>query len=364
VPHPLPPELPVDRKLVLLISKACQALGELSGLGRAIPNPHLLIGPFIRREAVLSSRIEGTQADIADLYAYEAGQLPLPGLKPAPPESDVREVANYVRALEYGMERVKTLPVSLRLLRELHGRLLKDARGEQATPGHFRKTQNWIGPAGCTLNQAPFVPPPVNEMSTALDVFEKYLYGDNEFPPLIRLAFIHYQFEAIHPFIDGNGRIGRLLIVLLLVYWNLLPLPLLYLSDYFNRHRQEYYELLLAVSQQGKWSEWIDFFLEGIAQQSMDATLRAKELQDLQLEWRRRLSKARVSVLSIQIADYLFEKPLVTVPDIQKKLRTTYAAARRHIDKLVEAGILKEVNQTSHPKAYAADKIIGIISNI
>ncbi len=250
-PNPLPPVLVWDAELVRVLSDADRALGELAGLGRTMPNPNLLIRPFIRREAVLSSRIEGTQADIADLYAYEAGQLPLPGVKPAPPESDVREVLNYVHAMEYGLERIQTLPVSLRLLRELHERLLAGVRGDQATPGEFRRTQNWIGRPGCTLNDADFVPPPVAEMNAALDAFEKYLHAGNAYPPLVRLAVIHYQFEAIHPFLDGNGRIGRLLISLLLVHWNLLSLPLLYLSAFFERHRKDYYDLLFAVSERG-----------------------------------------------------------------------------------------------------------------
>jgi Fic family protein len=198
---------------------------------------------------VLSSRIEGTQANITDLYAYEASQLPLPGLEPAPPESDVREVLNYVRALEYGLERLNTLPVSLRLIRELHERLMTGVRGEHAAPGEFRRTQNWIGPGNRTLNEAPFVPPPVPQMHECLDSLEKYLHSDDVYPPLVRLALFHYQFEAIHPFLDGNGRIGRLLLSLLLIEWKLLPLPLLYLSVYFHRYRQEYYDLLITVSE-------------------------------------------------------------------------------------------------------------------
>jgi Fic family protein len=227
-----------------------------------MPNPHLLIGPFMRREAVLSSRIEGTQADIVDLYAYEVGQLPLPGMELPPSEGDVREVLNYVHALEYGLERLNTLPVSLRLIRELHDRLLTGVRGEHATPGEFRRRQNWIGRPGCTLNEATFVPPPVPQMRNALDAFEKYLNSGDLHPPLVRLALAHYQFEAIHPFVDGNGRIGRLLISLLLVQWDLMPLPLLYLSAFFHRHRQDYYERLMAVSERDAWRDWILFSCE------------------------------------------------------------------------------------------------------
>ncbi|MFZ5808237.1 MAG: Fic family protein [Chloroflexota bacterium] len=218
VPHPLPPALSWTSELVNHLSAADRALGELGGLGRSMPNPRLLIGPFVRREAILSSRIEGNQSDLPHLYAYEAGQLALPGFEPLPSEADVREVVNYVEALEYGLKRIQELPVSLRLLRELHERLLKGVRGETATPGEFRRTQNWIGTPGCTLTEAQFVPPPPEELWPALDAFEKYIYSEGETPPLVRMAFLHYQFKAIHPFVDGNGRIGRLLISLLLVH--------------------------------------------------------------------------------------------------------------------------------------------------
>ncbi len=362
VPHPLPPTLRFDAELVRTLSDADRALGELAGLGRAMPNPHLLIGPFIRREAVLSSRIEGTQADIADLYAYEAGQLPLPGLKPAPPESDVREVLNYVRAMEYGLERLSTLPVSLRLLCELHERLMEGVRGEQATPGEFRHSQNWIGRPNCTLNDATFVPPPVPEMLEALGTLDKYFHQASELPPLVRLGLIHYQFEAIHPFLDGNGRIGRLLISLLLVNWNLLPLPLLYLSAYFELRRQEYYDLLLVVSERGAWQDWLIFFMRGVAEQARDAVTRAKQLQDLQLEWRKRLTHARASALLLRLADSLFESPLLTIPQAQRILNLTYRSAQLNVEKLIAAGILQSVDDSSYGKSFLAAEILEIIS--
>jgi len=321
LPLSLPPDLPLDKGLVRTLSDADRALGELAGLGRTMPNPNLLIAPFIRREAVLSSRIEGTQADLTDLYAYEAGQLPLfTEVKPPPPEADVREVGNYVRAMEYGLKRLDTLPVSLRLLRELHARLMEGVRGEHATPGEFRRSQNWIGRPGCTIQDAEFVPPPVPEMQEALDAFEKYLHVEDNYPPLIRLAFIHYQFETIHPFLDGNGRIGRLAITLLLVNWDLLPLPLLYLSAFFEKHRQGYYDLLLGVSRQGAWPRWVEFFLRGVAEQTRDAGQRAKRLQDLQEEWRARLAQKRSPGLLFRLADSLFETPILTIPQAQSLL--------------------------------------------
>lgn len=355
VPNPLPPALRLDAELVRTLSEADRALGELSGLGRAMPNPHLLIGPFMRREAVLSSRIEGTQADIADLYAYEISRK-------APSEADAK-VLNYVRALEYGLERIKTLPVSLRLIRETHERLLEGVRGEQFTPGEFRRSQNWIGRPGGSLNDADYVPPPVDEMSAALDAFEKYLHFGNEYPPLVRLALINYQFEAIHPFLDGNGRIGRLLISLLLVSWGLLPLPLLYLSAFFERHRQDYYDLLFAVSEHGAWHEWVVFFLRGVAAQARDAIDRAKRLQDLQLGWREELAQSRVPALLLRLADSLFDKPVITIPEAQRVLGVKqYHTARAILMKLVEAGILGPAGESSGGRTFIAGEILKAIS--
>ncbi|MGO9621637.1 MAG: Fic family protein [Desulfobaccales bacterium] len=363
IPNPLPPPLPLDPDLVRALSDADRALGELSGLGRTMPNPHLLIAPFIRREAVLSSRIEGTLSTIADLYAYEAGQLPLfADQKPAPPEADVKEVGNYVRAMEYGLDRLQTLPVSLRLIRELHERLMEGVRGEQATPGEFRRSQNWIGAPGCTLNEAEFVPPPVPEMHESLDALEKYLHGGDTYPPLLRLAFIHYQFEAIHPFLDGNGRIGRLLTMLLLVSWDLLPLPLLYLSVFFEAHRQAYYDTLLSVSERGAWQDWVRFFLQGVAEQARDAGARAKRLQDLQSQWRQRLQKGRASALLLRLADSLFVSPALTIPQIQRLLGVTYPSAKLNIEKLAKAGILRQKGESSYGKVYLAEDILQAIS--
>jgi len=321
-------------------------------------NEHGFRNPFIRREAVLSSRIEGTQADLADLYVFEARQLALPGFQPAREEADVREVFNYVRALEYGLERVNTLPVSLRLIREVHARLMEGVRGEHATPGEFRRTQNWIGAPGCTLNDATFVPPPVDEMHTALDALEKYLHSKDEYPPLVRLAFIHYQFEAIHPFIDGNGRIGRLLLILLLVHWGLLPLALLYLSAYFEKHRQAYYDLLLSVSTRGAWREWVEFFLRGVAEQARDAVVRAKRLQDLQLAWRTKYQRARGAGLLLGIVDALFAVPVLTPRQVAGQLRVSHPAAMQALRRLEQDQILKEISGKQRNRLYVAPEIV------
>ncbi len=278
-----------------------------------------------------------------------------------PSESDVREVLNYVRALEYGLERVNTLPVSLRLIRELHAHLMEGVRGGQATPGEFRRSQNWIGRPGCTLSDATFVPPPIPEMLAALGELEKHLHGESVYPPLVRLGLIHYQFEAIHPFLDGNGRIGRLIISLLLVNWKLLPLPLLYLSAYFERNRNSYYDLLLAVSERGAWREWLMFFLRGVDEQARDTITRAKQLQDLQLEWKGRLTQARASALLLRLADSLFEHPVLSIPEAQRLLGVNqYHSARRNVEKLVEVGILQQIGESSYGKTFVADEILKI----
>jgi Fic family protein len=357
VPHPLPPDLPIDLKLLQRLSDADRALGELAGLGRTMANPNLLIRPFIGREAVLSSRIEGTQADLLDLFTYTAERPPkTEGARHA----DVREVYNYVRAMEYGLKRLEVLPVSLRLIRELHEHLMKGVRGSQATPGEFRRSQNWIGPPGCTLNESRFVPPPVDDMLAALDAFEKYLHERNSYPPLVRLALIHHQFESIHPFLDGNGRIGRLLISLLLAHWGLLPHPLLYLSAFFERNRDAYYDLLLAVSQKGAWNEWISFFLQGVAEQSIDAVKRTKRLQDLQVRWRETMQQARGSALLLGVVDHLFVQPIVTAARIRDKFKVTHPTALSVLRRLAREGIVKESKEKGRNHWFVSDQILKI----
>lgn len=363
VPHPLPPALPLDGELFRVASNAAYALGELAALGRGLANPHLLLGPFLRREAVLSSRIEGTQAGIADLYAYEAGQqLALARIQAAPPSGDAQEVLNYVRALEFGIERLAETPLDLKLLRDVHARLMQGVRGGAAMPGEFRRAQNWIGSHGSTLQRADFVPPPPAEMLEALAVLEGYLQGfTDDYPPLVRLAFIHYQFEAIHPFLDGNGRMGRLLISLLLQAWELLPLPLLYLSDYFERHRGVYYDLLLRVSRHSAWREWVLFFLQGVLEQARDASARAGRLNDLRGEWRDRMTNARAPVHALKLADSLFVSPLLNIPQAQKLLDVAYPTAQRAVERLVELGILQQAGDQSYGKTYAAVDILATV---
>lgn len=362
VPNPLPPAIDFDAELATTLSEASLALGELAGLGRTIRNPDLLVGPFIRREAVLSSRIEGTETEISNLYAFEAGQLSLPGFGPSVSETDVREVLNYVNTLKYGIERLQTFPLSKRLICELHERLMAGVRGKEKMPGEFRNRQNWIGRPGCTLNEADFVPPPVPQMQEALNSFEVYLHEGNTYPLLIQLALIHYQFEVIHPFIDGNGRIGRLLIPLLLVCRGVLPLPLLYLSAYFERNRLTYYDLLMTVSEHGDWRAWVVFFLQAVTEQAQDASARAKQLQNLHSEWQQQLQQTRKSALLLKLVDSVFEIPVLTIPQARRSLGVTYASAKQNMDKLVEAGILEPLDESSHGKVFWAPRILRIVS--
>lgn len=355
VPNPLPPSIPPSWELAVATSQADRALSELAGAGQNLPNPHLLIHPFMRREAVLSSRIEGTQASLADLLLFEGSKE---NLQRTP---DVREVFNYVVALEQTRERMKKLPLSLRLIREMHARLLQGVRGEHLTPGEFRRSQNWIGPPGCTLNEATFVPAPVTEMQQALGDLEKYLHADSGFPPLVRLALIHYQFEAIHPFLDGNGRIGRLLLVLLLELEGLLPLPLLYLSAYFERNRQEYYHHLLAVSQTGAWERWISFFLRGVTEQARDALRRSQRLLDLRQQYIKRFQSARSSGLRQKLIDHLFRSPAISIGMAAAVLGVTWMAAQHHVRRLVQAGVLKQVGSGKRNRLFIASKILAIL---
>ena len=359
VPHDLPPDLDLDEELASLLADAERSLGELQGLARTTPNPDLFVGPFIRRDAVFSSRIEGIEADVVDLYAQDAGQLSLPGLgRPGVSASDVWEVLNYVRALEYGLERVGRSPVSLRLIRELHLRLMGGLIGERATPGEFRRSQNWIGRPGATLQEADFVPSPPTEMRSALNSLEKYLQGDDRYPPLVRLALIHYQFETIHPFIDGNGRVGRILLSLLLVHWRLVPLPLVHLSAYFENHRDDYYQLLIGGSERGAWKAWLAFFLQGVAEQSRDAMTRAKQLQHLQLGWRGQLEDGEAPGWTLGLADLLFEKPLVSSQMVRKRLGVSQNTAMEGLRRLEDMGILREIAGTGRNKLYFATAVV------
>ncbi|MDZ4689097.1 MAG: Fic family protein [Planctomycetaceae bacterium] len=355
VPNSLPPDIPLTWELAGEVSAADRGLSELAGIGRTLPNPYLLIQPFMRREAVLSSRIEGTQASLSDLFYFEASQAaPAVG-------SDVREVRNYVLAMEQGLARLNTLPLSLRLLREIHAQLMDGVAGDHLTPGEFRRSQNWIGPPGCTLNEATYVPSPPEEMMTTLGDLEKFWHAPSPLPFVVRLALIHYQFEAIHPFLDGNGRIGRLLVTLLLCTEKVLPQPMLYLSAYFERHRDEYYRRLLAVSQRGEWVPWLSFFLRGVAEQSRDAVQRAEALLGLWQRYRAQLQTARASALLLRLIDELFRRPYLTISQAADRLDVTFRSASLNVGKLVKAGILEELPGRSYGRIFRAREVIEIL---
>lgn len=356
VPNNLPPNSVWTDELVSAVSAADRALGRLAGLGQDMPNPHLLIRPFLRREAVLSSQIEGTQASMPQLLLFEVNE------EVEQDVPDVREVANYVHALEYGLKRRKELPLSLRLIREMHRMLLKGVRGEDNQPGEFRRTQVHVGPKDCPIEQATFVPPPPGaELKKALDGLEKYLHAPSNLPPVVRLALVHYQFESIHPFVDGNGRIGRLLISLMLCLDGVLPMPLLYLSAYFQRTRQEYYDQLLRVNQRGTWNEWLTYFARGVASESMDAVNRAQRLKALQAKYIQVVRTRRASVLATRLIEELFNYPMITVARAAKVLGVTRPSAQRHVDRLMETGILREVTGRKRNRIFVAEAIVKSI---
>jgi Fic family protein len=353
VPAPLPPEIRYDDELVLALSRADASLSELSGLGRLLPNPHLLIAPYVRKEAVLSSKIEGTTTDLSELLQDEAG-AELPARDPR----DVREVRNYVRALEYGVTRLKKLPLSLRLVRELHELLMRGVRGDRATPGEFRRSQNWIGPPRSTSDTASYVPPPVEELQACLDSWEKFLHERDRIPDLVQCALMHEQFEAIHPFLDGNGRVGRLLITLFLIERNRLSQPLLYLSAYIERNRNENYELLQGVRTRGDWRSWIVYFLRGVAEISNEAVERSGRLMDLREKLRNKIVGKRNA---LRLLEKLFENPYVTVAGAAKLLAVTNPTARQAVKHLQAAAVLSETTGREWGRLYLARPILKIL---
>ena len=358
VPNPLPPALEYAPPLVNRIVSAERALGELAGVGQLLSNAYLLIGPFLRREAVLSSKIEGTVTRLDELMLFE--------VQPDHPVADTedrREVLNYVQALDHGLRRLKELPLCLRLLREVHEKLMTGVRGSEKRPGRFRDCPVVIGREGQSYDEARFVPPAAEHLTELLKDYEKFLNKPGELPVVVQLALAHYQFEAIHPFMDGNGRIGRLLITLMLCERKCLPQPLLYLSAYLERHDDEYKDHLLRVSQNGTWTEWIDFFARGIEEQSRDAANRARRLLNLQQAYRERLQKVSVSSNVLLIADHLLQSPYVTIPLMQKLLGVTHRAASMNVAKLLEQGILQETDPTrKSSRVFHAPEVLALLN--
>lgn len=360
VPNPLPPSIAPSWKLVNLLSEADRELGIVAGLTRNIPDASILIEPFMRREAVLSSRIEGTHTVLSELYGYESGHM-LPGFSRS---NEVllenQEVLNYVKALKVGLERIKTEPINLELIKELHRILLYGVRGDEFTLGEFREVQNFIGRTN-DPSEAIFIPTPVADLSAAVKKLENYLLTGNQYPPLIRIAMIHYQFETIHPFLDGNGRVGRLVIVLLLVAWNLLPEPLLYPSSFFERNRELYYENLLCLSKSGDWEHWLEFFLLMIIEESRATISRAKAMINLKDKWEQLLFRHKTSEHYFKIINSLFKKPFISVSDIEKLLEVTNKAARAMVERLAILGILNLVEEKKYGKIYQANELIAIL---
>lgn len=353
VPNPLPPKIRWTNRLVSTLSRADYLLGKLAREGCTLPNPHLLMRPFITREAVLSSKIEGTHATIGEILAHSAGVA----VRQNP--DDLQEVQNYIVALDFGLKRLDVLPLSLRLIKEIHEQLMKGVRGAHATPGEFRKTQNWIGPPGCLLNGAKFVPPPADHLASCLGELEKFLH-DRQLPALIHIALCHYQFETIHPFLDGNGRVGRLLITLLLIEQKILPSPLLYLSAFFEATRDEYYRQLFNVSINNTWEDWLNYFLNGVAVQSEDALSRAERMNHLLNQWKLQVASGASNV-PIAIIDHFAVNPYLTIKKISEELKIAYSTAERGVRKLLDKNIIAQVSDNRRDRVYCATEMLSIL---
>jgi len=355
VPQPLPPDPPLsyDDELSSLMERANRALGRLDGCTYTLPNPDLFLYMYVRKEAVLSSQIEGTQASLADLLEYEGD------IEVKTSQDDIEEVSNYVAAMNHGLERLKEFPLSLRLIKEIHARLLSGTRGGHKHPGEFRTSQNWIG--GTKPSDARFVPPPPNEVMRCIGDLEIFLHDEN-IPPLLKAGLAHAQFETIHPFLDGNGRMGRLLITFILCHDKVLEKPLLYLSLFFKKHREEYYERLNAVRRDGDWEGWIKFYLQGVYEISKQATDAAKSIMDLLAADRQKLAGlGKAAPTALALLDLLYLRPYVTIPFVAKELDISPPAASKAVNNLVALGILKEVSGKKRDRIFLHERYLAII---
>ncbi|MDA0770090.1 MAG: Fic family protein [Chloroflexi bacterium] len=353
VPLELPRSLKLTSPTISALDRASRAVGVLAGVGETIPNPNLLIQPFMRREATLSSRIEGTQASLSDLFMYEAS---------GKPHLDVIEVFNYVKALKYGMDNLNCLPICLRLINEIHAILLEGTRGQERRPGELRNQQVHIGVEGTPIEDARFVPPPSELLRDLILDLEKFANEELDMPPLIRCALLHYQFEAIHPYFDGNGRIGRLLIILFLCAAGVMPTPLLYLSAYFERKRDLYYDQLFELSETGNWEKWLQYFLEGIERESKDAVARVRRIRDLQDQYRSVLQVNTESANAFRLLDELFTRPFITAPQASNILGITNPGAWTLLRRLVKLNILVLI-EDSWPRLYFARELLECIED-
>jgi cell filamentation protein, protein adenylyltransferase len=349
IPAPLPPEPPIgfDPSLASLLSRADQTIGRLDGEIRNVPNPDFFVAMYVRREAVLSSQIEGTQSTLEDLLAVE--------LEPrvADMSRDVDEIVNYVAAMKYGLSRLSSLPLSLRLMREIHAQLMAGVRGENKLPGEFRRDQNFIAAAGVRdIGEATFVPPPVTEMNQALHELEGFLHNPGDLPALVHVGLAHAQFETIHPFMDGNGRVGRLLITFLLVHRGVLHRPLLYLSLYLKRHRTEYYDRLMAIRERGDWESWLRFFVRGVAETAEEATLKARVIVSLREGQRAQIQEQGLPTNALRLLDLLYERPLIDVGLAKSRLNMAFATANKLIEQLQALGFLDEVTGRKRDRIF------------
>ncbi len=361
VPAPLPPVPPLqlDDELLALLSRADRALGRLDGVTSVLPNPDLFVAMVVRQEAVLSSQIEGTQSTLEDVLEFEARA------SNSNTPHDVEEIVNYIRAMNHGLRRLDEFPLSLPLIKEIHAILLEGTRGSGRDPGNFRRSQNWIGAAGATLKTATFVPPPVPDMMDALHEFEKWLHSES-LPTLLHCGLAHAQFETIHPFLDGNGRVGRLLIPFLLCQREILSQPLLYLSLYLKFHRTEYYEHLSAVRESGNWEQWLKFFLRGVAEVSLSATETARSILHLREEGRAKLLAQNGNLaLSTRLFDFLFEQPVVTVSAVEKHLGCVYQTAAKLVTNMEtpELGFLEQIGNAKRNRRYRFAPYLALWEN-
>ena len=362
IPTPLPPSSPplrIDAPLLALLSRADRSLGRLDGSIQTLPDADLFVFMYVRKEAVLSSQIEGTQSSLDDVLAVEAKIF-----SPDTPR-DVDEVLNYVEAMNHGLARLPELPVSVRLVRELHERLLRDVRGSERHPGQIRTSQNWIGTGGASLSDAAFVPPPAHEVPQALGDWERFLHADLAIPTLVRIGLAHAQFETIHPFLDGNGRVGRLLITLLLYEGEVLGRPVLYLSHYFKRHRARYYETLQAVRDEGAWEAWIHFFLTAVDEVADEATRTARRIVELRERHRALVARetGRAAAGALVVLESLYSRPIVTVGEVARLTGTTSAAARQLVGRFEGAGVLREITGYARNRRFRYDEYIRIFSD-
>ncbi len=360
VPAPLPPNPPLDLSGSLRdrLSAADYALGRLDGAVLTLPNPDLFVYMYVRKEAVLSSQIEGTQSSLQNLLSAEA-QLFDPDMP-----HDVNEVINYVRAMNYGLSRLAELPVSIRLIREIHAQLMLGVRGGRLQPGELRTSQNWIGPAGSKLATASFVPPPPHEVPQSLSDMEIFLHGGGGLPPLVQVGLVHAQFETIHPFLDGNGRVGRLLITFLLTEKRLLSKPVLYLSHYFKQHRSTYYERLQAVRDTGDWEGWLSFFFDGVIEVSNQATQTAAAILRMREAYRTRITEhlGRAAANGHRVMDHLFERPIVTVANVRDLLNITSAGANQIVSRLVGIGLLSEITGYARNRRFVFEPYLRLFT--